>query len=301
VKTKETPVEVIGLGEVLWDVFPEGRRVGGAPYHFAYFCARLGAHSRIVSRVGNDQEGRELLEAISSQGVDPSLVQIDQERPTGMVKVSVGPDGVPVFECQEDAAWDYIELTDKAIAAVSTADIVSFGTLAQRKPTSWKTIHALLAKAPSSCIRVCDVNLRRQYYSPEFITESFLQADVVKINEQELEMIREILNLSPDDDEAARFLVDEFDLQALVLTLGPKGAKTWSQDSCAEVPGLVVRVHDTVGSGDAFAATFAMELVRGSSLSTALYWANVAGAYVATQPGATPDFSWEILRTFGPH
>jgi fructokinase len=290
--------KVLGFGEVLWDVFPDNRRVGGAPFNFAYFCAKLGADAAIISRVGNDEAGRELIRAIQEMYVDASLVQVDPEKPTGMVRVEVGPNGIPKFECQADAAWDYIEATPEAEEAAKDADIIGFGTLAQRKEVSWKTIHRLLALAKSDCLRVCDVNLREQYYSPEFLTESFIQSDVIKLNEFELGLVKEILRLGPSDEEAAAHLVKHFDLRALVLTLGAFGARTWSPTEYAEVPGLVVRVRDTVGSGDAFIATFAMELCRGASLSTALYWANVAGAYVATQPGATPPFDWDILHSF---
>ncbi len=296
--THEFKPRVVGIGEVLWDVFPDNRRVGGAPLNFAYFCRCLGAHSAVISRVGNDQDGRELIEAIARLGVDTSLVQVDPEKPTGMVRVHVGSDGVPHFECQPDAAWDYIEATPEAIEAAKAADIIGFGTLAQRKDTSWKTIHQLLALAKQDCVRVCDVNLREQYYSPEFLTESFIQSDIVKLNEIELAIVKDVLKIGPSDEEAARQLVENFDLVALVLTLGAHGAKAWSENDYAEVPGLVVRVRDTVGSGDAFIATFAMEIAKGSSLANALYWANIAGAYVATQHGATPEFSWQLLQSF---
>jgi fructokinase len=289
---------VIGIGEVLWDLFPDNRRVGGAPLNFAYFCGRLGARSAVISRVGKDEEGRALIEAIAQLGVETSLIQVDQEKPTGMVRVTVGPNGIPEFECPEDTAWDYIEATAEAMEAAKTADILGFGTLAQRKDPSWKTIHRLLAQAKPECLRVCDVNLRQQYYSPEFLTESFIQSDIVKLNEVELGIVKNVLKIGPSDDQAARHLVKTFDLTALVLTLGPHGAKAWSENDYAEQAGLVVRVRDTVGSGDAFVATFAMEIARGSSLANALYWANTAGAYLATQVGATPEFSWELLRSF---
>lgn len=291
-------LRVLGIGEVLWDVFPDGKRVGGAPLNFAYFCRCLGAEAAIVSRVGKDEEGRALVEAITQLGVDTSLVQEDCEKPTGLVRVSVGPEGVPEFECQTEAAWDYIEARPETCEAARQADIIGFGTLAQRKEVSWRTIHQLLALAKGECLRVCDINLRHQYASPEFLTESFIQSDVVKVNEAELALVQEILGLPADVEKAARHLVEEFDLVALVLTLGKEGARAWSETCRAEAPGLIVRVKDTVGSGDAFIATFSMELARGASLQTALYWGNVAGAYVATQHGATPEFSWEILRSF---
>jgi fructokinase len=296
-KPESGKLRVLGLGEVLWDVFPDERRVGGAPLNFAYFCGCLGAHAAVVSRVGNDADGRELVEAIARMGIDVSLIQIDPSRPTGHVRVNVGLDGVPTFECEAESAWDYIEATPEALEAARQADIIGFGTLAQRQEVSWKTIHTLLAAVKPQCLRVCDVNLRQQYYSPEFLTESFIQSDVVKLNEVELGMVKEILALAPRDEEAARQLVQKFDLTALVLTLGNKGARAWSAREYAEVPGLLVRVRDTVGSGDAFIATFAMELARGGSLSSALYWGNVAGAYVATRPGATPEFNWTLLRS----
>lgn len=291
-------LQALGIGEVLWDVFPEGARLGGAPFNFAYFCGRLGAAARIVSRVGADEQGRALLDEARRMGVDTSLIQIDNAQPTGIVRVSIGSDGVPAYECPAQTAWDFIETTESALEAARQADIIGFGTLAQRHNVSWRTIHRLLAEAKAECLRVCDVNLRHQYYSPEFLTESFLQAEIVKLNEDEFALVKQLLGTSPQDDEAAQWLVEEFDLRALVLTLGPHGARAWSTTTQAQVGGLVVRVRDTVGSGDAFAATFAMEMARGSSLETALFWANVAGAYVATQHGATPEFSWEILRGF---
>ncbi|GIX45486.1 MAG: 2-dehydro-3-deoxygluconokinase [Candidatus Sumerlaea sp.] len=291
-------LKVLGIGEVLWDVFGAEKRLGGAPFNFTYHCHALGAQAAIVSRVGDDADGAELIEAVAALGVNTHLIQKDPDHHTGRVEVTVGPDGIPSYRCIENVAWDYIEVTPEAEAAAAEADIVGFGTLAQRNEVSWRTIHTLLAKTKHGTLRVCDVNLRHQYYSPEFLTESLIQSEIVKVNEDEFARLQAIFELPCDEDAAAHKIVEEFDLTALVLTLGSKGARAWSETERAEVPGLLIRVRDTVGSGDAFIATFAMEVARGSSLATALYWANVAGAYVATQHGATPPMSWDILRNF---
>jgi fructokinase len=295
---KGRQTKVLAIGEVLWDVFGDERHLGGAPFNFTYHCHALGASSSIISRVGDDDPGREILGCARELGIDTSLIQVDPQHPTGVVEVKLDPAGVPAFDIRPDAAWDYIDLPAEAQAAAREADIICFGTLAQRKPRSWESIHGALGVAKHGCMRVCDVNLRQQFYSAEVLCESMVLSDLVKINAEELERLRGLLHLPAGEEPAVMALIEEFDLLAVVLTLGSGGAKAWSPTDVAEVHGLVVTVHDTVGSGDAFAAVFAMEMADGAPLKHALWFANVAGAYVATCHGATPEINKDILQAF---
>ena len=176
---------VVSIGEVLWDILGSSRHLGGAPFNFAYHCAALRTHCEMISRVGHDQEGQDIVERACELGVSPRLIQVDRNHPTSTVTVTVDPAGVPSYVIHENVAWDFLECPYHATQAVAAADIVCFGTLAQRSHASRTTVRSLLSQARSDALRVYDINLRQHYYSPDLIRENLALADLLKLNEDE--------------------------------------------------------------------------------------------------------------------
>jgi fructokinase len=290
-------LHVASIGEVLWDVFGETRHLGGAPFNFAYHCRALGCHAEIASAVGNDQPGRDLVERACEIGVSPRLIQVDPQHPTGTVTVTVDTAGVPTYVIHENVAWDFIGVTYEARCAVAQADVICFGTLAQRSEVTRRTLRALVAGSKPGALRVYDINLRQQFYSAALIADSLAMTNLLKLNEEELDVLAGLFGL-PRGAEAVHALLDRFPITGLVVTRGAAGAEAWWKGAHAAAQGIGVEVRDTVGSGDAFAAVFATQVAVGASLENALRYANAAGAYVATQAGATPDISAETISRF---
>jgi fructokinase len=291
-------LHVLSLGEVLWDIFGETRHLGGAPFNFAYHCAALRTHCEVATRVGHDQAGQDIVERACEIGVSPRLIQVDPDHPTGTVTVTLDAAGVPSYVIHESVAWDFLEVTYHATQAAESANIICFGTLAQRHEVSRAAIRAILSRAPAKALRVLDINLRQHYYSEALIRESLIRADLLKLNDEEFAVLTSMFGLPPDDDAATRQLMTDYSLRTIVVTRGGAGAVAWSGDERAELPGISVGVADTVGSGDAFTAVFATQLAAGAPLAVALRYANAAGAYVATQAGATPEISAAIIEDF---
>jgi fructokinase len=271
-----TPLAV-GIGEFLWDVFPGGRRLGGAPANFAYHASRLGCRGAVVSRVGDDALGREALAALDAMGVDRSRVQTDPSRPTGTVTVTVGPGGHPAYVIHEDAAWDALEDPGPL-----DADALCFGTLASRTGTA---IRRVLEKAGPRCLRVFDVNLRQSFYTPETVRAFLGLCDVLKLNEDELPIVAAMAGV-PAVPQALRA---RFGLKLVALTLGSRGSLLCTATERLEAPALPVRVVDTVGAGDAFTAALVSGLLHGVELKTVQRRATALSAFVCGQDGATPD------------
>lgn len=291
-------LKVVAIGEVLWDVIGEERHLGGAPFNFCYQSRAFGADAGMITRVGSDDLGEEILQRIADAGMPRALVQLDPEHPTGVVEVTVDKKGVPSYDIREDVAWDFIELPSHAREAIEAADIACFGTLAQRNAISRQSIQEALAAAKPNCLRVYDINLRQAYYSDEVIRESFALTDLLKMNEDELHVLQHMFGLPHDENESVAQLVARFDIATVVVTRGERGATAWSAGEMVTVPGVKVKVKDTVGSGDAFTAVFATQLAAGAALRDALEMANLAGAYVASQNGATPKIDAQILTQF---
>jgi fructokinase len=291
---------ILALGEVLWDIFPDARHLGGAPLNFAVHARSLGAAAHIVSRVGTDELGEAILRAVAGFGLPLKTVQRDPVHPTGTVKVTLDAAGVPSFEIVRDVAWDFIELTAEARALAPSADALCFGTLAQRSPQSRQSIQFLLSLAERARLIVCDINFRQTYYTREVVEASLRAANVLKLNETELPALLSLLQLAKG--QAARpavlRLVDAFDLQLVCVTLGERGAILHTGEREIRSPGYQVKVADTVGSGDAFTAGLVMKLLAGAPHDEALDYANLVGAYVASRPGATPALDADVLRQF---
>jgi len=289
---------VVSIGEILWDVIGNQRFVGGAPFNFAYHCRALGAKAALISRVSHDDLGADLIRRAQSLNVDTRTIQRDSDYSTGLVTAEIHSDGTIHYLFPEECAWDHIKFTAQERNLLDFASIVNFGTLALRNPASRSAIMAAVSNLPAGCMAFLDLNLRAPYYSREIISPCLQVADVLKINEDELIVLRKMFQLATDNETGMLQLMERFDIDTIVLTRGDKGAAAVSRREAEVVKAMKVQVADTVGCGDAFAAAFALELATGSSLKDALTKANVVGAYVATHPGGTPDYTQDSLFEF---
>lgn len=283
---------VVGLGEVLWDMLPDGKQLGGAPTNFAYMCGLLGHHAVVASAIGTDALGEELPKRLNELKLDTSSIQVSREHPTGTVNVALDGDGQPKYEIEENVAWDF--LVWQQIAA--RADVICFGTLAQRSAISRETIQAFLRATPPNAIRIFDVNLRQTFFSADVLAESLRLANVAKLNDTELPVVMSLLGLTSNDEtSSAACLRSAFGLDLVCVTRGDRGSLLVRETEFDEHPGFSVRVQDLVGAGDAFTAALAHHLLHGSSLRVMDEAANRMGAWVASQPGGTPRADAEVL------
>jgi fructokinase len=282
--------KIVGLGEVLFDVLPTGKQLGGAPANFAYVSNRLGNHGIVASRVGNDSDGREILIGLEKKSVNVLHVQIDENYLTGTVKVSL-QNGQPSYEIIENVAWDFLELSEDWRDLAGNCDAVCFGTLAQRNEFSQKTIREFVNLTKSDCLRIFDVNLRQNYYSSEILHESLKLANVVKLNNEELPKICEMFEIEgADENECVRNLREKFELKLVCLTRGANGSLLLTENNSSENGGVKIVVADTIGAGDAFTAALTHGFLRGWNLDEINEFANKVGAFVASQTGAMPPF-----------
>jgi fructokinase len=280
---------VVGLGEILWDLLPSGRQLGGAPANFAYCSHLLGNRAVVASRVGSDDLGREVRDSLLHSGLTDQFLQIDAEHPTGMVHVQLDLAGQPKFEIAEAAAWDFLNWTEIWQALAQSADAVCFGSLAQRSEVSRRTILDFLDATRQESLRVFDVNLRQSFYSVEIVQESMKRATVVKLNHEELPRVRDLLAIESGDSLAfCRNLLQKFDLQLVCVTRGANGGLLCDRDNADEHSGFRVQIKDTVGAGDAFTAALVHGLLRQSPLAEMNDLANRMGAWVGSCSGAMP-------------
>jgi len=276
------------LGEVLWDLLPSGPQLGGAPGNFAYHAHALGARAQVISRVGNDENGRESIRLLQARGLDCSTIQLDETAPTGTVTVALSGHGVPAFTIHENVAWDRITATPEALSAVREADAICFGTLAQREARSRDALRALVSVAQAGALRILDLNLRAPHWQREIILWSMSAASVLKLNHEELATLAPMLQLAGDERECVVQLAGRYGLVAVALTRGPRGSLLWTPRGIVEHEGVAVEVRDTVGSGDAFTAALALGLLAQWPLSEISDHANAVAAYVCSRHGAMP-------------
>ena len=280
---------VVGLGELLWDLFPSGKQLGGAPANFAYITNLLGDSGLPASRVGNDLFGDEVIQHLARLGLKCDFVQRDPVHPTGTVKVSVDQNGQPRFEIAEGVGWDFLEWTPEWQQLAGSVDAVCFGSLGQRAPQSRATILNFLRATRRDAVRVFDVNLRQHFYSLEVIAESMALATIVKLNHEELPRLMKLIGLDHrNEKDSARTLLATHHLELVCITRGNHGSLLLSSDECDEHPGFKVNVADTVGAGDAFTAALTHGYLRQTPLSQVNEMANRVGAWITSQPGAMP-------------
>jgi fructokinase len=311
---------IVAVGEVLWDLFPEGPLLGGAPANFAYHAHALGAQVQLITRVGTDEPGREILRRFRGMGLSDATVQVDETAPTGSVKVQLSGNGLAHFTIQENVAWDFIALTTEALAAARRADAICFGSLAQRAETSRETIRKLVETAPAGALKVFDINLRQKFYSREVIEESLRWANVLKLNDDELPTLAAMFGLGVAAEDQSNSgagtrtgvsaphvqigrLARAFDLRSVALTRGPKGSLLYQvsgdQGRWSDCGPRPVKVVDTVGAGDSFTAALVLGLLLKMDLNEINSIANDVAGYVCSQAGGTPALPAEFARRFG--
>jgi fructokinase len=288
---------IVGLGELLWDMFTHGKQLGGAPANFAYMTALLGDRGIVASRVGEDRLGQEAIWQLKSSGLDTSHIQIDPAHATGTVQVQVDLKGQPEYVITKDVAWDHFQWTSDWESLAQTADAICYGSLAQRSEVSRSTIRQFLQSVRPGAARIFDVNLRQAFFSSEILRESALQADIVKVNHEELPRIVELLGHKfASDASAACWISKEFMVKLVCVTRGAHGSLLVSRDQKEEHSGFPIKVADTVGAGDAFTAALVHHWLRRSPLGVMSLAANRMGAWVASQEGAMPVADEAILK-----
>jgi fructokinase len=279
----------VGLGELLWDLFPAGKQMGGAPANFAYITSLLGDEGIPASRLGQDVLGSQAIQRLGELSLSTEFVQQDAEHATGTVKVEVNSTGQPRFEISESVAWDFLDWTPQWQKLAQQADALCFGSLAQRSEHSRATIRKFLLASQPGAVRVFDVNLRQNFYSAQVLAESMKLATIVKLNHEELPKIMRLFELEHRrEEDSARLLLSSYDLELICITRGNEGSLLISSDEYSEHPGFRVKVADTVGAGDAFTAALVHGYLRGTSPTQINDTANRVGAWVASQSGATP-------------
>ena len=278
------PHTILAFGELLWDIFPSGEVLGGAPSNFAYRINSLGHDGWLVTRLGKDDRGKRAADLIRANGMSLNYVQFDDEHPTGTVPVQLDATGSPTFTILPNVAYDHIETTPELLALAAMTDCICFGTLIQRAETSRRTLHALLDAAPQA-LKVLDLNLRKDCYTKQTITASLERADVLKLNETEADTLRELFNITADHFPTAA--LNYWNLNACIVTLGPDGVIAANRNEKHRVPGHAIKVLDTVGSGDAFTAGFVHCYLADRPFPYSLEFANALGALVAQTRGGT--------------
>lgn len=279
---------VVGIGELLWDVFPDEKKAGGAPVNFVYHASQSGAEGYAISAIGKDTLGDEIVSELEKNRIDSRYIS-KVDYPTGTVLVELNA-GIPNYTIVEGVAWDHIPLTDEAVALMRRADAVCFGTLAQRSPESRATLQALLAETPADAIRFFDINIRQHFHSKELIEQLLELANILKINDEELEMLRPMFGLDGSVDEICQGLLAQYGLRYLVLTAGAEFSSIYSAHGVSTIPTPRVTVADTVGAGDSFSGAFVSSLLAGKSPREAHERAVKVAAYVCTQKGAWPIY-----------
>lgn len=289
---------VVGIGELLWDLLPGGRQLGGAPANFACHAHALGADAGVVSRVGRDADGDALLRRIRELGLPADGIEVDPDAPTGTVSVDVSDDGQPRYTIHEGVAWDRIAGSEAGRALAASADALCFGSLCQRSEPSRSGVQGLVASARPGALRVFDINLRQHFHGRAVVEASLALADVLKVNDGELPVLASMFGLRGDAPEQMARLAAEFGLRAVALTRGARGSLLWSAGHWSDHPGVAVRVVDTVGAGDAFTAAMTLGLLKGWDPDRVNRLANAVAAHVASCAGATPPLPGHLREAF---
>ena len=284
---------IVGLGEALWDVLPEGKKLGGAPANFAYHAGQFGLDTIAISALGEDKLAEETIDALKERNLNYLMPRVPY--PTGTVQVTLTGEGIPTYDIKENVAWDNIPYTDEMKEIAMNARAVCFGSLAQRNVVSRENIHRFLDDTPEDCVKIFDINLRQQFYTKEVIKESMQRCNILKINDEELVLIGRMFGYPGLDIENKCWLIlGKYDLDMLVLTCGTNGLYVFTpgQMSFQETP--KVEVADTVGAGDSFTGSFCASILNGKTVAEAHKTAVQVSAFVCTQNGAMPVIPQEL-------
>ena len=291
---------IVGMGEALWDVLPEGKKIGGAPANFAYHVSQFGFNSRVVSAVGDDALGNEILDNFAEKNLNCLIEKV--AFPTGTVQVELDAAGVPCYDIKEGVAWDNIPFTSALEELAKCTRAVCFGSLAQRSVVSRETINKFLDAMPDDGdqLRIFDINLRQHFYTQEILCNSMERCNILKINDEELEIVSQMFGY-PDIDVQNKcwILLAKYNLKMLILTCGVNGSYVFTPGEISFVETPKVEVADTVGAGDSFTATFVAAVLKGKKVSEAHKLAVEASAFVCTQNGAMPTFPLELKQRMG--
>lgn len=286
---------VVGMGEALWDVLPEGKKIGGAPANFAYHVSQFGLPSCVVSAVGNDPLGNEIIENFTSKGLNQLIAEVPY--PTGTVQVEIDPAGVPQYEIKENVAWDNIPYTAQLASLARKTKAVCFGSLAQRNVVSRETVNRFLDAMPQTedSLVVFDVNLRQGFYNKEILCNSMKHCNILKINDEELVTVSRMFGYPGIDlQDKCWILLGKYNLKMLILTCGINGSYVFTPGNVSFQPTPKVEVADTVGAGDSFTAAFISSILKGKSVAEAHSLAVRTSAYVCTKKGAMPILPAEL-------
>lgn len=281
---------VTGIGELLWDLLPEGKQLGGAPCNFAFHAMQNGCESFIVSAVGNDKLGTEIIDTIHSLALSSKFIQHNSHT-TGNVTVLLDENGQPDYTIHENVAWDFITWEASLIDLAKKTHAVCFGSLAQRNEVSEQSIHKFMNSVSEECLKVFDINLRQHYYSPETIHKSLRHANVLKLNDDELPVIASFYSLGGTIENQLKTLAEKFDLKYIAYTMGSKGSMLLSTMETSYLDAPKVKVKDTVGAGDAFTAVLIAGILNGMPLAEIHQKASDIAAFVCTRKGATPTLN----------
>lgn len=287
---------VVGMGEALWDVLPEGKKIGGAPANFAYHVSQFGLPSCVVSAIGADALGKEIVENFTSKGLNQLIAEVPY--PTGTVQVEIDPAGVPQYEIKENVAWDNIPYTALLEELAGRTRAVCFGSLAQRNVVSRTTINRFLDAMPESDdnLVVFDVNLRQGFYTKEILCNSMKRCNILKINDEELVTVSRMFGYPGIDlQDKCWILLGKYNLKMLILTCGINGSYVFTPGNVSFQPTPKVEVADTVGAGDSFTAAFIASLLRGDSVANAHSRAVRVSAFVCTRKGAMPELPADLV------
>lgn len=289
-------LQTIGIGEVVWDLFPSYKRLGGAPYNYAFHCAQLSARAKIISGIGRDDLGLKIKDAAAFAKLDISCLQESAPASTGVVKVSLNAAMKPSYEICADRAWDYLEFLPELSSLALTTDAVCFGTLGQRSEKSRKTIQMFVKACPDSALKIFDINLRQNFFSKSLIEDSLHLSNILKLSDEELPVLTGMFGLSGSIQTQLQQLRRHFELRLIAYTRGPAGSLLLSEDALSEHAGCAGEVVDTVGAGDSFTATLSMGLLWEWPLDRINEYANRVATFVCSQNGATPVLPDEIIK-----
>ena len=286
---------VVGMGEALWDMLPEGRKLGGAPANFAYHVSQFGLDSRVVSAVGDDELGNEILANFAEKQLECQIEKVAY--PTGTVLVTLDEKGVPCYEIKEGVAWDNIPYTSALENLAKQTRAVCFGSLAQRNAVSCETINRFIDEMPldENVLKIFDINLRQHFYNKELIEASLKKSNVLKINDEELVVVGEMFGFADIDfQDKCWILLAKYNLKMLILTCGTEGSYVFTPGEVSFLETPQVQVADTVGAGDSFTGAFVAAILNGQTVKDAHRLAVDVSAFVCTQNGAMPELSEEL-------
>ena len=288
--------EIVCFGEILWDIFPDGKRIGGAPFNVSYNLTKMGIDSHMISRIGDDELGKELLEVTTSRKINPTGLQLDNEYATGTVIATFDEDNDAIYDIVNNVAWDNIQLTEKDLNFVKEAKAFVFGSLATRNKVSRETLFSLMENAT---FNVFDINLRPPFIDQKVIKEILHHTHLAKFNKAELRMVLEFIDKEyTNEADSIKYVQDYFKLDEIIVSKGSKGAIYYKKDEHYQFPAVEITINDTVGSGDSFLAGFLTKRINNKNPFETMEYATALGAFITSSKGACPEYSLEEFELF---